>query len=196
MKRKIFLIALIISTPFTAMYAQVQYKLNTSKEQTVNIAGTSNVHDWKMTAVNPIGEAEFGALSGDNNVPKTLSGLSFSINSKSLKSGNNTMDNRTYKVIKSDAYPKISFKLSNALISPVSQNKFTVKATGALTIAGVTRTVVLNVKGEVKADQSITCTGTEKIQLTDYNIQPPSYMLGAMKVGNDIDVSFALNLQK
>lgn len=48
----------------------------------------------------------------------------------------------------------------------------------------------------VNSDRSITCHGTEKLILTDYGIDPPSFMLGAMKVGNNLSIQFDLNYTK
>ncbi|RZK76700.1 MAG: YceI family protein [Pedobacter sp.] len=176
--------------------AQSPYKLSNTKENLIRVSGKSNVHDWSMNALNPTSEADFGSFDAEDNVPKTLTALSFSVNARNLKSEHASMDTRTYKVIKADANPKISFKLANAVITPVSKHKFTVKGTGALTIAGVVKTITMQVNGEVKADQSITCSGTQSIKLTDYGMEPPSFMLGAMKVGNELMISFTLNFKK
>lgn len=179
-----------------SLQAQMVYKLNDAKENIVKIAGKSNIHDWTMTAENLACEANFGPLSGEAGVPKKLISLNFSVKSKSLKSESESMNNRTYKAIKADAYPDIDFKLREATISALQKNKFSVEATGTLTIAGVSRIITLHVNGEVNADNTILCTGQQKIKLTDYGIQPPSYMLGAMKVGNELTILFTLNFKK
>lgn len=178
------------------LQAQVSYKLNSSKDNLVKISGKSNVHDWTMNAENPVCEASFAAFSAEDNVPKSLTSLNFSVNAKSLKSESTSMNNRTYKAIKADAYPQITFKLREATVTPQQKNKFTVNATGTLTIAGVSKVISLQVNGEVKSDNTIVCSGQEKIRLTDYGIQPPSFMLGAMKVGNDLSIAFTLHLKK
>jgi hypothetical protein len=175
--------------------AQVIYKLSSSKDNVIKVAGKSNVHDWTMIAENPVCEASFGPVSADG-VPKSLGSLNFSVKAKNLKSESESMNNRTYKAIKADAYPEIDFKLREASITPLQKNKFSVNATGTLTIAGVSKVINLVVSGEVKADNTIVCTGQEKIKLTDYGIQPPSFMLGAMKVGNELAILFTLNLKK
>lgn len=189
---------LLLITQFFAgnqLFAQGLYKLSGSKENQVKVTGKSNVHDWAMTANNPTCEAEFTDPTGTDNIPKSLNSLSFSVNAKSLKSEHSSMDNRTYKVIKADDYPKITFKINSAVISPVAKGKFSIKTTGILNIAGVAKTISMQVNGSVNADQSITCSGTQKLKLTDYNIQPPSFMLGAMKVGDELTINFHLNFK-
>ncbi|MGY4386120.1 polyisoprenoid-binding protein YceI [Pedobacter sp. UYP24] len=194
-KRYLAIILLIPILSITSVSGQAAYKLS-SKDNLIKIAGKSNVHDWIMIALNPIAEADFGPLVGSDNIPKSLNELSFTVLAKSLKSEHSSMDTRTYKTIKANDFPKITFKLSNAVISAVAKNKFAIKATGILTIAGVSKNITMQVNGDVKADQSIICTGSESIKLTEYNIDPPSFMLGAMKVANELVVSYTLNFKK
>lgn len=182
----------MIASSVTGMQVQAQYKLSTAKENTVKVSGGSNVHDWNMIAQNPVCEAAFGPLTGDDNVPKSLTSLSFIVNAKSLKSEHSSMDSRTYKLLKADAFPKITFKLSNATIAAVKKSKFTVRANGILTIAGTSKTITMLVNGEVKEDGSINCSGQQKLKLTEFGLQPPSFMLGAMKVDNDLTIDYNL----
>ncbi|HTE00103.1 MAG TPA: YceI family protein [Mucilaginibacter sp.] len=186
----IFFFLLSIQT----LQAQVAYKLSASKDNVVKVLGSSNVHDWTMIAQKPVCEAEFGALSGE--VPKKLGSLSFSVEAKNLKSEHESMDGRTYKTIKADTYPRIVFKLNSATITPGQKDNFIIQATGSLTIAGVSQVITMQVSGLVNPDKTITCTGQQKLKLTDYKIDPPSFMLGAMKVKNDLTIQFSLNLVK
>jgi polyisoprenoid-binding protein YceI len=95
--------------------------------------------------------------------------------------------------MKVDQYPKVSYKLTSATVTPVQKGKYTIKATGELTIAGVSQTIVMTINAVTNADNTITCTGSEELKLTDYKIDPPSFMLGAMKVKNDLTIQFNLN---
>jgi hypothetical protein len=54
----------------------------------------------------------------------------------------------------------------------------------------------MDVTAVVNADNTITCSGSKKIQLTDYGIKPPTFMLGAMKVYNDLTIQFNLIYKK
>ncbi|WP_448104494.1 YceI family protein [Pedobacter panaciterrae] len=194
--RHLFVLIFICAAAGTNLHAQALYKLNGSKDNVVKISGKSNVHDWTMMAQNPVCEANFRIISPEGGVPKNLVSLHFSVKAKNLKSESESMNNRTYKAIKADAYPEIDFKLREATVTPLQKNKFSVNVTGALTIAGVSKVITVEVNGEVDADNTIICTGQEKIMLTDYGIQPPSFMLGAMKVGNELTISFLLNFKK
>jgi len=174
--------------------AQSVYKLIPSKNAAITVNGKSNVHDWVMTStgVESVGTFKFNSRNELTN----LSAFSFSVVAKSLKSGKSSMDERTYKSIKANDFPKISYKLTYSEVTMVQANKYAIQTTGLLTIAGKTQTISMKVMALVNADQTISCHGTEKLLLTDYGIAPPSFMLGAMKVGNDLVIKFDLNYAK
>jgi len=186
-------ILLIALSPLGIM-AQSLYKLAPANNVSITVIGTSNVHDWTMTSTGIESQGVF-KLNAKNELTG-LSAFSFVVQAKSLKSGKSSMDSRTYKSILADEFPKISFILKSAVVNQLSASKFQILATGNLSIAGATQLITLDVISMVNADQSITCTGTEKLKLTDYKIDPPSFMLGAMKVGNDLTIKFNLNYNK
>ena len=189
------LIAAIISFAFPPfLQAQTTYQISSGKEVTIKVSGKSNTHDWTMSSSTMESRGEFN-FDGQDNL-STLSAFSFNVDAKSLKSGKNTMDNRTYKSMKADKYPTINYKLNSAVITKVRKNKYLVKSKGDLTIAGSTQAIMMDLDVVVNADNSISCAGSENLKLTDYNIQPPSFMLGAMKVKNDLNIQFNLLYKK
>jgi polyisoprenoid-binding protein YceI len=173
--------------------AQTTYKINSNKSS-VKVLGTSNVHDWTMTANGVESQGSFTFNSRDELTD--ISGLNFTVLAKSLKSQKSSMDSRTYTTIKADEYPKITYKLKTATVTMVQANKYKIETTGNLTIAGVTQLITTTVMALVLEDHSISCHGSEKLKLTDYKINPPSFMLGAMKVGDGLTIQFDLNFKK
>ncbi|EHQ27092.1 YceI family protein [Mucilaginibacter paludis] len=187
------IIASIIFLATPQLKAQTIYRLSPGKDVAIKVLGSSNVHDWTMTSTKMESQGDF---KFDGEQLQGLSGLSFSVDAKSLKSEHSGMDDRTYKAIKADQYPKITYKLSSAVISTIQKNKYLIKTKGELTITGVPQLISMDVTAVVNPDNSITCTGAEKIKLTDFKIQPPSFMLGAMKVANDLTIQYTLNYKK
>lgn len=190
----IIIAATILFTIPQHLMAQTTCRLVPGKDVNIKVLGSSNIHDWTETSTVIESQGDF-KLSDDNQLI-SLSAFNLSLNAKSLKSEHDMMDSRTYKAMNADKYPKITFKLTSAAIAPVQKNKFEIKATGDLTIAGATQTIVLNVTAVVNQDNSITCTGSQKLKLTDYKIEPPSFMLGAMKVANDLTIQYTLIYKK
>jgi polyisoprenoid-binding protein YceI len=170
--------------------AQVNYKLSPSSDVVIKVLGSSNIHDWVETAsvIESKGDFKFNA----NNELTAVTSFSLSVDAKSLKSGHSSMDNKTYKAINADKFPRIVYKLNSAFVTRVQKNKYLIKSIGELTISGATRTINMDITAVIGADNSITCAGFEKLKLTDYKITPPSFVLGALKVTNDLTIQFNL----
>ena len=186
------ILILIISTgkPFT-MFGQVEYQSRTSN---VSISGTSTIHDWEMKSNHAQLNATF-VLNEDQLT--AISALHFTIESASLKSGHTLMDVNTYKALKTKIYNDISFILSSANVVAQSNNTYLLQCLGKLTIAGTTRETDLCVTCKWNPDdKSFLCTGTKKIKMTDYKVQPPVLMLGMIKTGDEIFINYNCRINR
>jgi len=162
----------------------------------VKVLGTSNVHDWSMEDKDVTCTAKFTYAAGKTSMPNGLNGFGFTFPVHSLKSGKSGMDSKAYDAMKAKTSGNIVFAASSSTVTPGSGGQFSVKSNGSLTIAGVTKPVVLTAACVVKADGSISCTGTNKLLMSDYQIKPPTYMLGALKTGNALTIDFTMIVKK
>lgn len=163
--------------------------------QTVSlvIKGTSTLHDWEMKSDKGRVEVLLG-LGSDARL-MGLSALKFSLEAESLKSEKTMMDNNAYKALKTNSAKQISFVLTNASITQLSATSYRVKAIGKLTVAGTTReTDVIAEIAYSNTEKMYIVTGTKKLKMTDYNVKPPSFMLGTVKTGDEITISFKTKL--
>jgi len=149
----------------------------------ISISGTSTMHDWTMTTDKATYDAVFETNSqGD---PLLLTSLSFSVPSESLKSGKSGMDKNAYSALKTDKNKQITFQLTSGKI----EGK-TIRCLGNLTMAGTTKQIEVDATYTIQTDGSIQCKGSKKLAMSDYNIEPPSFMFGTVNTGNEITVSF------
>ncbi|MDP4232455.1 MAG: YceI family protein [Bacteroidota bacterium] len=118
--------------------------------------------------------------------------LDFTLPVCNLKGEVKAMDNDAYTALKCDRYKNITFKLISATVEPKGQNAYSVSAMGNLTVAGVTRTVTLRMRSHMDADGTITFTGAEKLRMSDYNVERPSLLFGAIKAGDVMTLSYSL----
>lgn len=174
--------------------AQTLYSLSTSKEVFMILKGTSTLHDWNMQAHALQGQAHFHFLP-DGEL-KSLDSLNFSVQVENLKSNETAMDNNAYRALKANQYKDILFKLVSATVSFVKKDQYEIKALGDLTIAGVTREIKMLVKCEINNAGRITCTGAEKLNMTDFHVDPPKFLMGVMKTGDAITLEFKLLFDK
>jgi len=114
---------------------------------------------------------------------------------KSLSCGNSGLEKNMLKTLKADKYPEIRYQLTTYQIAgEATDNAMTLQAVGTLTIAGQQKTIEMLVKSNRGAEGNATATGTQAILMTDFGIKPPVFMLGTLKTGNKITVSFKLNM--
>jgi polyisoprenoid-binding protein YceI len=162
----------------------------------VKVLGTSNLHNWSMEDKDVACTARFTYAAGKSTIPNRLDGFGFSFPVHSLKSGESGMDSRAYAAMKAKNSGNIVFTASSSAVTAGNAGQFSVESNGSLTIAGVSKPVVLTAACVVKADGSITCTGTNKLLMTDYQIKPPTYMLGTLRTGNSLTIEFTMTVRK
>jgi polyisoprenoid-binding protein YceI len=179
------LIVLIISTLAFKGQAQTAYKQTSGSY--ITVAGTSTLHAWTMTSKDTQYQASFE--NGPDGTPNQLKTLSLIVPSQSLKSEHSAMDKNAYSSLKTDKFKNITFSLTTA-----SVEKNIYKCTGNLTIVGVTKLTNVDANCQVKPDMSMTCTGTKTFKMSDFQVDPPSFMFGTVKTGDEITITFNAEL--
>ncbi|MCB0662690.1 MAG: YceI family protein [Saprospiraceae bacterium] len=185
MKRSIILTGLMILLGTSFIGAQSKYN---AKKADFTILGTSNLHDWEMNCSQATIKGDFlvesGALTGVENVV-------VEIPVKSLKSEKGSiMDGKTYDALKAKEHGKIYFTLSNVNSITKSGAGYNVKASGNLKIAGYSRSVTMTVFVKVLSNGDLEITGSKDLKMTDYKVDPPTAMFGALTTGDDVTVKF------
>ncbi len=166
------------------------YMLSSSKDVVMNLSGTMPLKNWTMTAHGLSGAAKMD-ITADHRLTG-IQTLTFSLPVHNLKGEQEAMDNDAYKALKADQYHEIVFRLNSATIEPRSGHNYNVLARGKLTVAGVTRDVVLNMAGTVAKDGSISFTGSEVVRMSDYNVERPSLLFGMIKAGDEMTLAYNL----
>jgi hypothetical protein len=190
--RTTFLILFLLLT-FTLSITHAQTKYESTGSVRLVIYGTSNVHDWDMKSDQGYCSSLFyvtntGALN-------RVSYINFTVPAESLKSFNTNMDKNAYKALNTDKYNNIIFSASSIHIKPNGATGYLLTAKGKLTISSVTKDVVITATGNLKTDKSISYTGAFKLKMTDYNVEPPAIMMGAVKSDDLVTVKFDLLLR-
>lgn len=188
---KSYLVLLFVSV-LTWANAQGNYR---SAQFSMTIKGTSNLHDWESVAkeARANGSVTVDAAGTLTAIPS----LTVEVPVKSIKSPKGSvMDNKTYDALKAKSFPNITFKLEKVTNLTKKADSYDINATGALTIAGATNKIDMYVKGKVAADGSVTFSGSKKLKMTDYKIDPPTALFGTMTTGNDIEIVFQVVLKQ
>ncbi|MDZ7659068.1 YceI family protein [Fodinibius sp.] len=169
------------------------------EKSTIQVEGTSTLHDWTSDVEEFSSYIKFNtaALEGDT-LSNPVKSLSLTIPVKSIESGKGGMNRRTYDALKSDDFPNIMFQMSSAeLINADSaMTSIELNVEGNLTIAGTSKKISLPVTGTKQDDGSFKFTGEYEINMKDYNVDPPSAMLGTIKAGEVVTIPFEIYVAK
>jgi hypothetical protein len=186
-----------------------------STNTTVTIQGTSTFHDWDMKGPSIGGYLEFPA--GVNNFDTnqaTLPGLKdgllpvtgrASILVRTIHSQvehlPEVMDGLMQDAMKQTNFPVIMYQVKELKLQQprAAGQPFVFDAKGDLAIAGVTNTVSFPVTIVPLDKTKIKISGTAKLKMTDYKVEPPApniLGLGLMKCGDDVIIKFDWTLMQ
>jgi polyisoprenoid-binding protein YceI len=196
MKKILLMAAAAVGLGATAAVAQgpsaIRLRLEPGSE--ITIEGTSTLHDFhcktdKILAYVDVDPAYTKDLT---KVAKPLVSVKVNIVAKTLTCGNGTMDNNMYKTLKTDQFQLIKYTMSGYDLLEATSSSFSANTKGTLQIAGQDKPVDMKINAARLAEGKASAEGEETIKLTDFGIDPPSFMLGRLKVGNEVKVKFNL----
>ncbi len=113
-----------------------------------------------------------------------------------LSSGEKGLDANMRKALKGDRYKQIRFQMdSYEVVGPPGKATLTVVLHGRLSLAGVERKIDVTAAG-VRVHDGLAISGSKDLLMTDYQIKPPTMMLGAIKTKDLITVKFNATLER
>lgn len=178
--------AMLFAATWLTVNAQETYR---SAATQATIKGTSTLHDWDMTSSKGQTTASF-IIEG--NQVKKINTLTFIVPAESLKSDKSGLDKNAYKALETDRHKNITFTMTSGTIAATGSNTFQVRATGNLTIAGTTKQTTIAATGQFNpSDKSIAVNGSTKFNMTGYDVKPPTVMMGTIKTGDEITVTYS-----
>ena len=194
----------LLSTQCTA---QTQYV--PSNDSRVWIEGTSNVTDFTCSTQQIDGHARLAlrgtflpAAASSDSMPTHSTAPSRSSESptvqarvpvRTLDCGKRRQNRDLYDAMKAGEHPAIHYTIVKADVMATpdsSRDHYVLEAIGELTIAGATRTVRLTLQGRRLDDGRMHAQGTLPIQMTNFDVEPPTAMLGLIRVHDEITVHF------
>lgn len=196
MKFNSILAAVVAGAAVTSpLAAQQSVRMQLLPGSTLSVEGTSTLHGFtcktdKMEAFIDVDPAF--RVKQLTEVPHPIVKTRVVVPVKSLKCGDGKMDGNMYETLKADENPTITYVLSSyALVDgSATESAFAANTEGQLTIVGQERTIAMPIKATRGADGSATATGKYSFLMTDFGIRPPKFMFGALKVGNQVVVTF------
>lgn len=183
-------IFLLLGLIHFALLSMAQTRYHTKDDLRIVVSGTSTMHNWDMKT--SAGESNATVTLNADGKITGLTTLDFTVPAQTLKSTHAGMDKNAYKALKTTDNTTISYTMSTATVGADGA----IKCRGKLSIAGTTLEEDLVATGQVNADKTISVKGSKKISMKEFNMTPPTFMLGTVKTGDDVTVQFDLTLRK
>lgn len=188
MKTRILSIAIVLFIlQVNNLFSQVNIQPD-FKKSSITVKGTSSLHDWKMATENF--NCSIAVMGKEDKYQ--IGDVAFSCNSTSLKSDNSIMDKKAWDALDAKKYSTIRFE-SNQLFEIKSKDKTTEgQLTGELELNGIKKTLLVPYKGETEQNGDVIVKGDVTLKMSDFGIVPPTAIMGTLKTGDMVTVSFTL----
>lgn len=167
------------------------------------IEGKSNVNTFECMAQEYIAEAILPEIPDqqteeeqlpDVNIEDNVT-ITVGIKVDGFECGRSRMNKDLKEALNSDEFPEITFTLKNATALTIPENiedGFELEVEGSLTVAGVTREIKFQSQGYYMDDGRIRAIGNKSIKMSDFNVEPPTALLGLVKAEDELNVRFDL----
>jgi polyisoprenoid-binding protein YceI len=157
--------------------------------------GKSTVRDWscKATQIDAAIDADAGAAANVLKAQKAVKTVTLTFPVAKLDCENGTMNGHMMKALNATTQRTIVFALTGYELAAGAPVKGTLN--GTLTLNGVTKPISFPAEYAAGAAGALRVTGKYALLMTDWNVQPPKLMMGALKVDPTVIVNFDLQLQ-
>ena len=183
----LLLTAVLLCLPQKATGQTSQFTL--SQKETFRITGDSNVRAWQAEIQSASGLLTMSSdESGSINRIETLS---LSIQVDQILSESNVLNGTMHNSLKSSEYPQITFTLQEFISAEPDADGLRIQATGVVHAAGVSHPVTMNVRASAH-DGTIRFEGTHSLLMSDFDIEPPTAMMGMFRAADEIEILFDL----
>ncbi|HLP73119.1 MAG TPA: YceI family protein [Bacteroidales bacterium] len=157
------------------------------------ISGTSSLHEWDENLLH------FNSgfvIAKEGAAVRSIDNIIFTCNTRDIKSESSLMDKKTYDALKADEFPQIKFQGTGITGLKSEGAKFSGNLKGKLTLAGQTRDITVPFTGTLIDNNNLDITANAEMSFSDFGMKPPTAMMGALKTGDKVKVSFNLHFSE
>jgi hypothetical protein len=199
MPRLVLILMLMISGLLAeALPAQTYY----TPEETSRlwIEGSSNINRFECEAKSYRGFAHLFTPIAEESINSRIDeqlDIRIEIDVDGFECGRSRMNRDLRDALKANEFPEISFVYTEAVpadtaYQPVQKQEILLDVTGTLTVAGVSRHIRFQTLAKYLDENRVQVEGKKKIRMTDYNITPPTGLLGLVQANEELTVHFNL----
>lgn len=212
--RSLFIAMLLIASTASAAEAT---RLTAGPSSVVILDGSSNVADWRCSGTTIDAEMVIATSAArvndvidrieDGNIGVWMAtpelgrfpapDFDLRIPVTTFRCGNRVMESDMREALKANRHPDVAFsfrELRGGIRHDLDTGLYHAAITGDLTLAGVTRTIDLDVSAQRLSRTKFRVRAVLPLRMTDFGITPPSALFGAIRARNSLTVRFDLTL--
>jgi hypothetical protein len=161
------------------------------------IEGKSNINKFACHCTQNFPTAKIQYNSTPSKGTAHFNKTEMKITTSELDCGKKAINKDLLKTLKADEYPNIILELcSLKFMEGAHDDEWQeVKAETFLTIAGTTRTMNMMVKAKQLGQGTFKIKSSEELKLTDFGIDPPTALLGLVKVKDEMTLHLDLEVK-
>lgn len=165
-------------------YSQQAAPYTLDPESSLWIDGTSTRSDWTVHASDIEGSFR---LSGSGN-DLQIESAQFAVRASEIESRKSTiMDRLIDEALKVEEHPVIRYDLASA---EAGSEPLHFDTNGTLTLGGEAKEIAMTVAAEPLDSGSVRLTGSYALKMSDYGLQAPVAMFGALRTGDEVTIHF------
>lgn len=196
--RKQIGIAIVTATAMLTLAARTSASdsLALTGESRLWVEGTSSVRDFSCgtkSLVAGIESAHPNAAAALLAAEKAVGAVTFEVAVEKLDCGNTTMNGHMLKALKGSTFKTVSFKLDSYKLDKAADGTHATLS-GTLKLGGIEKAITLPVDLADAGNGAVRVKGVYPLNMKDYDLAPPTLMLGALKVSPNVKVNFDLVL--
>jgi hypothetical protein len=195
MKSLLIIFAIMLAS-LPSMAQTLVHRLIVQPSSTVYVEGTTNINSYTCAISKYTGRDTLELHEGGRNVRPVFVKGAVEIDASCFDCGLALMTSDFQKTIKAKEHPTIvidfiSFERMPAYSSAPDRFKGILK----ISLGGITKVFEVNCAIDVNDAGLIHLVGSRDFVFADFNLTPPTRMLGAVKVNETLKVSFHLKLR-
>lgn len=184
----------LLGTTLSAQASAVRLQLAPGSQ--LSFDGTSTLHGFTCTTT--VMQAYIDVdpsyqTANLNTIAHPIVNVQVVIPVRSLKCGGE-LENNMYKTLNATQFPYVIYKLTSydMVTETATASKFNATTRGELTIAGKENPVQMTIEAVRGSDGVVSATSEQAIKMSAFGIKPPTFMLGTLRVGDQLKVKFTL----
>ncbi len=164
----------------------------------LSINGETNVNTFCCSSQQGFPKGRVGYEWSKENEKLSFDNTKLKINVRNLDCGANAINRDLQETLQAKSFPYITIKLKEATningARTVKKNQWAkFEATTEITLCCVTKTVHIPVIIRKTSDNKFQIKGSTSLEFRDFDLEPPTAMMGLIKVKETLDISFDLD---